>query len=191
MGIGETKIANETVAFILSHITQENNNLGNAFRSAKNYTEHFNGEAAIQLEPRGPDEFHTTVIEVTNESTFMALERFPPYELKFQLDGYFRLHKESTHEPCVLNFGDAFREGGLFLGGAVADEEQLCRSSGLYYCLKGHEFYRKNATRGKSKPTNVLQDLLYSPQVPVIRDSSTNEFLSEFKFFNWWVNLID
>src|SRR6185436_15287898 len=54
--------------------------------------------------------------------------------------------------PAALNFASAKHPGGGFLTGALAQEESLARSSGLYACLVSYA--------------------IYSPDVPVFRDDT-------------------
>jgi len=89
----------------------------------------------------------------------------------------FRVQKESFSEPCVLSFADAFTPGGLFFEGATTQEESICRSSGLYQCLEGHELYTRNL---EHNPKGVaIHDMLYSPGVPVFRDPITEKLLGK------------
>lgn len=70
-------------------------------------------------------------------------------------------------DAVVLNFASAKSPGGGFLRGDLAQEEYLCRSSGLYACLEGQPMYNFHRTRPGALYTDYA---LYSPQVPVIRD---------------------
>jgi uncharacterized protein (TIGR02452 family) len=67
----------------------------------------------------------------------------------------------------VLNFASAKNPGGGFLSGARAQEEYLCRSSGLFACLEGQPMYDYHRTRPGTLYTDYA---IYSPDVPVIRD---------------------
>ena len=102
---------------------------------------------------------HATHFEVTNESTLSAARRLVA-------DGL---------NPVALNFASAKHPGGGFLGGARAQEESLCRSSGLYACIRHDDMYRRHApTRGGFYTNSAV----YSPGVPVFRDDS-GELLAE------------
>lgn len=70
---------------------------------------------------------------------------------------------------AVLNFASAKRPGGGFGGGAAAQEEYLCRLSGLYPCLeeKGRPMY--DAHR-RLRSTLYTSWVIYSPNVPVFRN---------------------
>ncbi len=74
---------------------------------------------------------------------------------------------QSGHDAVVLNFASAKNPGGGFLIGARAQEEYLCRSSGLYACLEGQAMYDYH----RARPGTLYSDYaIYSPKVPVIRD---------------------
>lgn len=68
----------------------------------------------------------------------------------------------------VLNFASAKNPGGGFLNGAMAQEESIAASSGLYHTLTAHEeYYRVNRACG----TMVYTDhAIYSPDVVFFRD---------------------
>ena len=72
--------------------------------------------------------------------------------------------------PSVLNFASAKSPGGGFLRGAIAQEEYLARSSGLYACLKGHEMYSYH----RALKTPIYSDYaIYTPGVPVFRGENS------------------
>lgn len=81
----------------------------------------------------------------------------------------------SSGYPCILNFASAIKPGGGWLSGKQAQEESLCRASGLGFALKERgcrPFYAGN------KDSGIYSDaIIYSPDVPVIRDG--NEELCE------------
>jgi len=68
---------------------------------------------------------------------------------------------------CVLSFASPRRPGGGFLTGASAQEEDLCRASGLYPTLvPQRRFY-------EHPPAGLHTDrMIYSPGVPVFRDEA-------------------
>jgi uncharacterized protein (TIGR02452 family) len=73
---------------------------------------------------------------------------------------------------AVLNFANGVHEGGGFLGGARAQEEQLCRCSALYPILtsgRAAPFYVEQCA---AKTALVLDLVLASPFVPFFRDES-------------------
>jgi uncharacterized protein (TIGR02452 family) len=93
-------------------------------------------------------------IEVTGESTVSAARR---------------LSSEHRRVAC-LNFASARRPGGGFVTGARAQEESVCRASGLYATLIARpEYYEANRACHELYYTDWA---IYSPDVPVIRDDS-------------------
>jgi uncharacterized protein (TIGR02452 family) len=101
--------------------------------------------------PLTPSPSHATRFEVANETTLAAARR---------------LATQSGHRVVALNFASARHAGGGFLGGARAQEESLCRSSGLYACIAGNAMYAFHAGQSGGFYTNYA---IYSPDVPVIR----------------------
>lgn len=70
---------------------------------------------------------------------------------------------------CVLNFASAKNPGGGFLSGSQAQEESLARATGLYSCIKDSPMYKANM---EDNNYCLYQDyIIYSPDVPVFRDS--------------------
>jgi uncharacterized protein (TIGR02452 family) len=70
--------------------------------------------------------------------------------------------------PVALNFANGTETGGGFLRGATAQEEALCRSSGLYATLLDdpmYAFHRKHELWAEASDWAIL-----SPNVPVFRD---------------------
>lgn len=98
-----------------------------------------------------------TRIEVTGESSMSAARR---------------LHDEGVEERpvpiAVLNFASARNAGGGYLGGARAQEEDLCRVSALYTTLRqAPDYYAEHRA---SKDPLYSHRVVYSPDVPVYRD---------------------
>lgn len=76
----------------------------------------------------------------------------------------------------ALNFANAHYPGGAYVMGGNAQEEALCRCSGLYYTIReAKEYYNANHR-------HVLPDytdgMIYSENVPVIRNDE-GELLDE------------
>ena len=96
-----------------------------------------------------------TQIEVTPESTQQAAYRL--------------LVKEGLDDAVLLNFASAKNAGGGFLNGAKAQEEDLCRSSGLYLCqLEQPDYYAANRAE---KSMLYTDHIIHSPRVPFFRVS--------------------
>ncbi len=94
---------------------------------------------------------HVTRFEVTNETTLSAHRR----------------HQAKGHAVVSLNFASATHPGGGFLRGARAQEEYLCRSSGLYLAIKDCPMYAHHRAQGGHLYSDAM---IYSPDVPVFRD---------------------
>lgn len=83
------------------------------------------------------------------------------------LEAARRLAGEGGGEVAVLNFASARNPGGGYLGGARAQEEDLCRHALLYPCLlRAPEYYE--AHRG-SGDLLYSDRVIWSPGVPVHR----------------------
>ncbi len=91
-----------------------------------------------------------TVIEVTGEGSLTAARRLAA-------DG----------PVAVLNFASARNAGGGYLGGARAQEEDLCRNALLYPCLlRAPEYYEAHRA---SDDLLYSDRVIWSPSVPVHR----------------------
>lgn len=104
-----------------------------------------------RLAPPAVTAGHRTRIHVSNETTLAAARRLTA----------------AGANPVALNFASALNPGGGFLSGARAQEESLCRSSGLHACLVGQPMYAHHIATDDPMYTSWL---LYSPGVPVFRD---------------------
>jgi uncharacterized protein (TIGR02452 family) len=93
-------------------------------------------------------------IEVTGESTLGAARRLIGLDPRI----------------VCLNFASAKNPGGGFLNGARAQEEFLCRASGLYPCLLGQPAYY-DANRS-CRDLLYTDWAIYSPDVPILRDDA-------------------
>lgn len=94
-----------------------------------------------------------TQIQIRNETTFA---------------GARALVEAGATEVCSLNFASAKNPGGGFLGGSQAQEEALCRASGLYdTLLAAPEYYEFHRAGGSALYSHHM---IYSPDVPVFRN---------------------
>lgn len=92
-------------------------------------------------------------IEVVNETTADAAKR---------------LYDAGKTNLVALNFAAARNPGGGFLAGANAQEEDLCRASSLYPCLKSKpKFYNENVL---CEDTYYTDSIIYTPNVTFFRD---------------------
>jgi uncharacterized protein (TIGR02452 family) len=98
-------------------------------------------------------------VVVTDETTQAAAQRLAP------------------RDPVLLNFASARRPGGGFLRGAKAQEEDLCRCSGLYPALLTQpHYYGRNRAEGSLLYTDHV---IYSPHVPFFKVRGTRPPLEE------------
>lgn len=98
-------------------------------------------------------------IAVTDETTQIAARRL--------------VESESVADLALLNFASARNPGGGFINGAKAQEEDLCRCSGLYPCLMSQpEYYKANRNH---ESTLYTDHLIYSPNVPWFRTRSRDQ----------------
>jgi len=83
------------------------------------------------------------------------------------LQGAARLHREGHERIAVLNFASARNPGGGYVGGAKAQEEDLCRNALLYPCLlQAPDYY---AAHRASSDLLYSDRVIWSPGVPVHR----------------------
>ncbi len=87
---------------------------------------------------------------------------------------------------AVHNFASASNPGGGVVNGARAQEECLCRCSGLYFCLNTpkmwDEFYEPH--RNAHDPIHN-DDIIYTPGVTVFKtDTSTPQLMPETDWYN-------
>ncbi len=93
-------------------------------------------------------------LEINNETTLNAANRL--------------VNQEGFDKVLCLNFASAKNPGGGFLNGSQAQEESLARATGLYPCIaQMTQMYEENRYYGSCL---YLNDMIYSPRVPVIRD---------------------
>ncbi|MEC3953367.1 TIGR02452 family protein [Nocardia sp. CDC153] len=121
-----------------------------ALDAARTGTVSYAPDTEISGGARGP---FTGALEITAEGSVEAARR---------------LHTEGGKAIAVLNFASARNPGGGYLRGARAQEEDLCRSALLYRCLlEAPDYY---AAHRASDDLRYSHRVIYSPDVPVIRD---------------------
>ncbi len=97
---------------------------------------------------------HATSFEVTAEGS---------------LEGARRLYLAGSGRIAVLNFASARNPGGGYVGGAKAQEEDLCRNALLYPCLlRAPDYY---AAHRASTDLLYSHRVIWSPDVPAHRDT--------------------
>ena len=84
------------------------------------------------------------------------------------VEAAWKLSLEGKKNIAILNFASAKNPGGGFINGAMAQEESLAASSGLYRTLTVHEEYYRN---NRACPSMMYTDhAIYSPEVVFFRD---------------------
>ena len=157
------KIAQETLdilnqGFYQNH-QQETINIQKELQTAINSSIHYSEEdlskVFSQLNQKPIKENKNQIqFEINNETTLNAASRL--------------VNQERFEKVLCLNFASAKNPGGGFLNGSQAQEESLARATGLYPCIaQMTEMYEKNRYYGSCI---YLDNMIYSPQVPVIRD---------------------
>lgn len=116
-------------------------------------------QASATLEGINPAPSHPAIITVTDETTQVAARRL--------------VESESVADLVLLNFASARNPGGGFINGAKAQEEDLCRCSGLYPCLLAQKGYY-DANR-EFESAIYTDHLIYSPNVPWFRTRSRDQ----------------
>lgn len=123
--------------------------IGEAHRASVAGSRFFPPEETPPLPPRA--EGRTTRLSLRNQSAVQAV-----------------LGLAGEEGLAVLNFASAKNPGGGFLNGAMAQEESLAASGGLYPTLLPHtEYYRRNRACGTMRYTDCA---IYSPGVVFFRD---------------------
>ncbi len=103
----------------------------------------------------------TASVRVIRDDSFEALRTLPRHE-----------------NALVLNFANAYRPGGGYLFGAVAQEETLCRRSTLYASLSNPDAEAMYAFNRSSIAPEGSDYMLLSPFVTIFRDMNLNQTVS-------------
>lgn len=86
---------------------------------------------------------------------------------------------------AVLNFANPRNPGGGVQHGAMAQEECLCRSSNLYYCLLAKQVYYDYYEYHLEKNSFFTDRLIYTSDVTVFKDDSEiPQIMPEENWFN-------
>jgi uncharacterized protein (TIGR02452 family) len=136
-------------------------NLQAAIKNSIHYSENDFSKVFSQLRKKQVKENQNQVeikFEINNETTLNAANRL--------------VNQQGFDKILCLNFASAKNPGGGFLNGSQAQEESLARATGLYPCIaQMTQMYKENRYYGSCL---YLDDMIYSPQVPVIRDDDDN-----------------
>lgn len=168
------KTANETLDIIRNgsyRIGQTNINIKNEINQCKQLTRVYFDKEDIDIRNIRSK---TTLckFEITTESTLEAAKR---------------ILEMNINDVAVLNFASATKPGGGWINGRDAQEETITRQSALYLSINQNtnanpkiKFYKLHEDLLKTNDPykNLYTDtIIYSPKVPVIRDSIKEELL--------------
>ncbi len=159
------EIGNETVGILEKGFYQNQQEetiyiqeyLQAAIKKSIHYSENDFSQVLSQLNKKQLRENPNPIqFEINNETTLNAASRL--------------VNHQGFDKVLCLNFASAKNPGGGFLNGSQAQEESLARATGLYPCISQMmEMYEKNRNYSSCL---YLDDMIYSPQVPVIRDDN-------------------
>lgn len=98
--------------------------------------------------------------------------------------------KYKGNKVAVHNFASASNPGGGVTRGSSAQEECLCRCSGLYFCLNTPEMWAGFYTPHRNAHNPVHNDdIIYTPEITVFKtDERTPELMDEKDWYR--VNVI-
>ncbi len=99
----------------------------------------------------------------------------------FEAASFYRGQKTAVH-----NFASASNPGGGVERGANAQEECLCRCSGLYFCLNASAMWEGFYTPHR-KAMNPLHndDIIYTPEITVFKtDTAKPKLMPESDWYN-------
>ena len=96
----------------------------------------------------------------------------------------------SVNSVCVHNFASASNPGGGVTKGSEAQEECLCRCSGLYFCLNTRQMWEQFYAPHRAKQDPIHNDdIIYTPSVVVFKSDTEEPHILEEK--DWYkVNVI-
>lgn len=136
-------------------IINSRNDLKEDIRLSLENTKYYNSTPAVSGFIKG-----TPKVTVVNSSAVMEASKFS--------------------SAMILNFASAVHAGGGYIRGANAQEESLCRCSGLYNILKEYEQHYK--THRDLDNTMYTDAMIYSPLVPFFKDDYG--FETDKKYFD-------
>lgn len=122
---------------------------------------------------------------VKNQKLILESEKLPVVDKKrFSDEVKVTVSTKRTFEAAsgyagqkvtVHNFASPYKPGGGVLRGAAAQEECLCRCSGLYLCLSASEL-EKGFYAPHRKVQNQIgsADIIYTPAVTVFKTDTAN-----------------
>lgn len=96
------------------------------------------------------------------------------------VDAGLHYYYKTDDEIAIMNFANAFRTGGDFIGGASAQEETLCRCSSLYASLISEkakqDYYQYNKD---NKNDRISERVMVSPDVAFLRYDDDYEWFEK------------
>lgn len=121
------------------------------------------------------------IVESVNKTKTLGINPLAAWTNKFNPNYYFLnltttgcvefLNDKGFNDICILNFASGIKPGGGWLNGRIAQEEDIMRKTTGYLSIASQkDFYTKNICCGDY----YEHDLIYSPNVLVIKDKDFN-----------------
>lgn len=127
------------------------------------------------------DELETPVLDLYEDAAKVTVSK----KRTFEAARSYKIQNKD-HKVAVHNFASASNPGGGVVNGANAQEECLCRCSGLYFCLNTKEMWDGFYTPHRNAHDAIHNDdIIYTPSVTVFKtDTAAPKLMSENDWYD-------